>query len=309
MTKILITGGSGMVGRNVREHLSTNYHILTPTSKDLNLLESSATTAYLKEHRPNLIIHLAGVVGGIMDNIARPYDFLYLNTIMGLNLVNCAIESKTPRVLNISSSCVYPPLAPQPFGVDSILSGKVEPTNEGYALAKLIVQKACELSRKQQNHTDLKTLLPCNLYGPYDKFDSNRAHMIPAVIQRMDKAIMNNSKKIALWGNPETRREFMYVGDLAEAIESAIKSWEQLPITSNVGLQTDYSIKEYYEAVAKILKFKGSFDIDPDKPIGMKSKLIDSTAFMEATGWNAKTSLLDGISKTYKYYKDNAQQA
>jgi GDP-L-fucose synthase len=302
--KIFISGANGMVGKNLVDCFRDKHptiNLLLPNSKELNLLDYSATLKFLKKEKPDIIVHLAGRVGGIVDNMNRPYEYLYINSMLGLNLINAAFEVGVNKFLNISSSCIYPPLAKQPFEVDKILTGSFENTNEGYAIAKMLAIKACEYINSTNEAMHYKTIIPCNLYGPFDKFDEQKAHMIPAVMKRMHDATLNAKNEIALWGNPNVRREFMYARDLGDFILLVMNQIEKLPQNINVGLNKDFSILEYYQAIAKVVGYKGEIKIDSSKPIGMKSKLVNSDEAF-SFGWTPKHTLNEGIKKTFNYY-------
>lgn len=304
MLKILITGSNGMVGRNITEFSkSVNYVLLTPSSKELNLLDRVSVDNYIKQHSPNFVIHCAGIVGGIQANIAQPVKFLVDNTQMGINIIMAAYDAGITKFINMSSSCMYPRHAQNPLSEELILKGELEPTNEGYAIAKITSTRLCEYIHREDSNYQYKTIIPCNLYGKYDKFDPKHSHMIPAVIKKIADAKNEGKKTIDIWGDGEARREFMYVEDLADFVYYAIENFDQMPQNINVGLGHDYSINEYYKAIAKVIGFDGKFIHDLSKPIGMKQKLIDDTK-LKAFGWKHETSLDDGIEKTLNYYHE-----
>ena len=302
MQKILITGSNGMVGRNIVEfNKSKNYILLTPSSKKLNLLDRKAVDDYLKAYAPDIIIHCAGIVGGIQANIANPVKFLVENTQMGLNITMSAYEHGVQKFINMSSSCMYPRDAKNPLSEELILKGELEPTNEGYAIAKVASTRLCEYINRENSEFQYKTIIPCNLYGRYDKFDPKHSHMLPAVIKKIHEAKVSNQTTLDIWGNGEARREFMYAEDLADFTYFAIENFESMPQNINVGLGHDYTINEYYKAIAEVIGYQGEFVHDLSKPVGMKQKLIDDTK-LQSFGWKHKTSLKDGIQKTYEYY-------
>jgi len=179
--------------------------------------------------------------------------------------------------------------------------GELEPTNEGYAIAKITSTRLCEYINKEDSDFLYKTVIPCNLYGKYDKFDPKHSHMLPAVIQKIDEAKKNNQKTLDIWGDGTARREFMYAEDLADFVYYALDNFDEMPQNINVGLGHDYTINEYYEAISKVIGYQGDFLHDLSKPIGMKQKLIDDTKLKEF-GWKHKTSLNEGIEKIYEYY-------
>jgi len=305
--KILVTGGSGMVGRNVRDYaeLHREDEILTPSSSDLNLLNFESVERYLKHHQPDFIIHAAGVVGGIQANIDNPVKFLTDNTQMGQNIVLAARNQGIKRLLNLGSSCMYPKAAVNPLVEEQILTGSLEPTNEGYALAKILTAKLCTYcSDISDGELAYKTLIPCNLYGKYDKFDGLRSHMIPAAIFKIEQAKHNNSQSVEIWGDGTARREFMYAEDLADAIFFCIDNFDRMPTMLNVGLGFDFSINEYYEKITTLIGFEGKFNHDLTKPTGMKQKLV-SVNKIESLGWKAKHTLEEGLKRTYEYYLES----
>jgi len=302
MQKILITGSRGMVGKNISEYpKSKEYNILTPSSSELNLLDRSSIDEYIKINKPDIVIHCAGIVGGIQANMANPVKFLVENTQMGLNIIMSAFESEIKQFINMSSSCMYPRNAQNPLGEELILKGELEPTNEGYAIAKATSTRLCEYVNKENPKLQYKTVIPCNLYGKYDKFDPKHSHMLPAVIKKIHEAKQNKQNNLDIWGDGEARREFMYAEDLADFIYYSIDNFEKMPQNINVGLGHDYSINEYYKAICSVIGFNGEFEHDLTKPVGMKQKLIDDKKLQEF-GWKYKTSLEDGIKQTYEYY-------
>lgn len=300
--KILLTGGNGMVGKNILKMSQLYQHeFLSPSSQELNLIDANSVRNYLINNKPDMVIHAAGIVGGIQANMANPVKFLVDNMQMGLNIIMAAKEVGIRYFLNLSSSCMYPRDAVNPLAEELILKGELEPTNEGYALAKVASTRLCEYICKEDAQLIYKTVIPCNLYGEYDKFDPNHSHMIPAVIRKLDDAVKAEVDEIDIWGDGEARREFMYAEDLADFIFYAIKRFSDMPQNINVGLGTDYTINEYYQTIAKVVGFKGKFKHDLDKPVGMKQKLIDDTKLANF-GWSYKTSLEMGITKTFQHY-------
>ena len=303
--KILLTGSNGMVGKNILEHNTAhNYDFLTPSSKELNLLNYQDVKNYIAFNQPDFIIHSAGKVGGIQANIKEPVSFLIDNIDMGRNIIMAAKENNIKNLLNLASSCMYPRDAVNPLSENLILKGELEPTNEGYAIAKIMSTRLCEYIVKEDNSKNYKTVIPCNLYGKYDKFHPKNSHMIPAVMRKIHDANLSGANEINIWGDGSARREFMYVEDLSDFIFYAITKFDKMPQNINVGLGYDYSINDYYSEIAKVLDYKGSFSHDLTKPIGMKQKLINNTKQKEF-GWKHKTTLKEGLIKTYKYYLEN----
>ena len=301
--RILISGGSGMVGKNFLNHkLSSNYTLYAPSSKELNLLQYDAVEAYLKEIQPDLIIHAAGLVGGIQANIKNPVGFLVENLDMGKNLILAAKAAGVKSLINLASSCMYPREAENPLKEGLILQGELEPTNEGYALAKIVCTRLCEYISRTTPEYCYKTIIPCNLYGKYDKFDPKNSHMIPAVIRKIHEAVEAKENEVEIWGDGTARREFMYADELIAFIHYAINNLQRMPQNINVGLGYDYSINEYYETIAKVLGYNGRFVHDLSKPVGMKQKVVD-IAQLKDFGWQTNKTLEEGIKETFEYYK------
>jgi len=306
--KILLTGSRGMVGSNIAKHsYAQNHELLTPTSTELNLLDSASIQGYIDTHKPDMVIHAAGIVGGIQANMAEPVKFLVDNMQMGLNILMASKASRVKRFMNLSSSCMYPRDAHNPLSEDLILKGELEPTNEGYAIAKVASTRLCEYINREDNTYLYKTVIPCNLYGKYDKFDPEHSHMIPAVIRKINDAKNNNLKSIDIWGDGLARREFMYAADFADFVYYAIDNFEKMPQNINVGLGHDYTINNYYQKIAEVIGYQGRFTHDLSRPTGMQQKLIDNTRLKEF-GWKYKTTIEQGIQNAYEYFINEAEK-
>jgi len=304
---ILLTGGRGMVGRNILEHpVAEQFSFVAPTSSELDLRNFSKVEEYISAYSPDFVIHAAGLVGGIQANMARPVDFLIENMDLGRNVIIASRNAGVKSLLNISSSCMYPRNATNPLTEDTVLKGELEPTNEGYALAKIFAMRLCEYIRRENELLQYKTFIPCNLYGRFDKFDPKHSHLIPAIIHKVHMAKLNKQKTVEIWGDGAARREFMYAGDLADAVLKAIAGFDQTPYLMNIGLGFDYSVNEYYEVVAKVVGWDGQFTHDLTKPVGMKQKLV-SIERQKTWGWQATTTLEGGISKSYDFYLKSIQ--
>ena len=302
--KIFLTGGTGMVGSNIREHSESHkYTIFAPSSKEVDLTNYEQVNNYIAEVQPDIIIHSAGLVGGIQANIKNPVGFLIKNLQMGLNVILAAQQNNVRKLLNLASSCMYPRDMEIGLTEDMILKGELEPTNEGYALAKVVATRLCEYMNREDEKWQYKTAIPCNLYGKYDKFDPKHSHMVPAVIRKIYEAKENNINEVEIWGDGLSRREFMYAGDLADFVYYALDHFDKMPQNLNVGLGRDYTINEYYQVIAKVIGYEGTFTHDLSKPMGMKKKMIDNTQ-LTAFGWQPKTSLEDGIKQTLEYFKN-----
>jgi len=301
--RVLVTGGSGMVGSNLREALkSLGTEVIAPNQEELDLTRQDDVSSYIRKNQPDAVIHCAGLVGGIQANIARPYDFAMQNISMGSNIVNSCIESGVEKLFNLGSSCMYPKEGENPLKEEMILSGPLEPTNEGYAIAKIAVSRLCNYSNSQFG-TDFKTIIPCNLYGKYDDFDLKKAHLIPGVIHRMHVHNDSGEGPITIWGDGSARREFMYASDMADFVCFALSNYISVPEEINLGLGFDFTVKEYYEMIAEEIGYKGDFEFDLSRPTGMKQKLVD-TSKQEEMGWKPPTDTKEGIRKTYRFFMD-----
>jgi len=299
--KILLTGGSGMVGRNILALAElSNVEVIAPCRSEVDLLNLNQLSKFMRIHKPDVVVHCAGLVGGIQANISAPFDFCYQNLQIGTNVIQAAFESDVAKLINLGSSCMYPRDAHNPLSESSILTGRLEPTNEGYAIAKVTVAKLAEYISAQYG-VSYKTYIPCNLFGYWDKFDIDRSHMIPAVIRKINDAKTIGAKTVDIWGDGLARREFMFAEDLADFILYSLERFEFVPAAINIGQGYDISIKEYYDAIAGVIGYEGEFEFDLTKPAGMKQKLVNIDKQTEL-GWKPKTDMITGISKTYQFY-------
>jgi GDP-L-fucose synthase len=305
--KLFLTGGSGMVGRNVQDHAAAaNWQIIAPSSRELDLMNSAAVAEFIKSVQPDLIVHSAGKVGGIRANMAEPVAFLDRNITIGRNVIMGAYEAGVKQLINLGSTCIYPRAAANPLSEDLLLTGELEPTNEGYAIAKIFALRLCQYIRSEDPTFQYKTLIPCNLFGPYDKFDPQVSHLLPAIIQKVHDAQLAGDPTVEIWGDGLARREFMYSADLADVVFRAAGDIENIPDLMNVGVGQDHSINDYYATVARVIGWQGSFTHDLSKPTGMARKLSDISR-QTAWGWLPQTSLEDGITKTYQYYLETSK--
>ena len=305
--KVLITGAAGMLGKNILEDSRfSKFQLLTPDRAELNLFDFGAVVSYLAKTKPDVVIHAAGRVGGIQANLAQPVNFLIENIDVGRNVILASSQAKIKKLINLGSSCMYPRDAENPLGEELILSGALEPTNEGYALAKIISQRLCAYIKKEDPSFHYKTLIPSNLYGRYDKFDPSHSHLVPAIFRKLHQAKITGQASVEIWGDGTARREFMYCEDLVDCIYKCLnpKDFEAMPDLMNVGTGQDYSVNEYYRAVAQVVGYTGEFTHNRSKPVGMKQKLVRTTK-AESWGWQSQTSLEDGLKKTYQFFKEN----
>ena len=302
--KILVLGSTGFVGRNFIKSLDNKQKksFLFPKREELDLFNIESIKRYLNINEPDFAINFAGKVGGIISNSTRNYDFLIKNLYINMNLINSLKDYGLNNFLNVSSSCIYPIELDSKISESQVLSGYLEPTNEGYALAKVSALKACEFISKSWEKFNYKTLIPCNLYGPFDNFNEESSHMVPAVIKRIYNAKIKNKKDVCIWGDGKARREFMYVDDFVDFVMFSLNNFSDLPQNLNVGLGYDYSINEYYKIISSIIGYNGSFKHDLTKPNGIRRKLIDNS-ITESMGWNPKYTLETGLKKTIKYYE------
>lgn len=300
--KILVTGSSGMVGSAVLRVLNLQggkYEIFSPSHKELDLLDKEKTQEYMENLKPDAIVHAAAKVGGIQSNIDEQVQYILQNTYISSHVIEAALNAGVKNLLNLGSSCMYPKDRAL-LTEDLLLDGKLEPTNEGYALAKINAAMLCK-SISNQYKLNYKTLIPCNLYGPNDNFDLITSHMIPGVIHKIHNAKIDDAPEVAIWGDGTARREFMFVDDLADFILVALENIDQLADMTNIGLGYDHSINEYYQEIAKMIGYQGKFKHHLDKPVGMKQKLLDISR-AKKLGWQPKYTLQTGLKKTYENF-------
>ena len=301
MSKVLITGGTGMVGRSLIAHkCATAHEILAPGRSRLDLRDKEACNSLIADYQPDLIIHAAGRVGGIHANIANPVEFLVDNFDIGRNIVMAARAANVQRLINLGSSCMYPRDAKNPLTEDSLLTGPLEPTNEAYALAKSAVARLCEFISRTEGLC-YRTVIPCNLYGPYDKFDPNVSHLLAGIIYKIHHARARGHEDVEIWGDGSARREFLFSTDLADGIWHMAEKVDDMPCLVNLGSGRDHSVLDYYQSVADIIGWNGVYKFNLDRPVGVNHKLLDITRQI-MLGWSPSTSLPDGIALTYSYY-------
>ena len=314
---IYIAGHWGLVGSAILRNLEWKGYdnLLTKNHEDLDLTDQTKVKSFFDGEKPDYVILAAAKVGGIYANNTYPADFIYQNTMIEANVIQSAFENKVKRLLFLGSTCIYPKKIEQPMQEEALLSNKLEPTNEPYALSKILGIKLCE-SYNRQHGTDFRSVMPTNLYGINDNFDPDNSHVIPGLIQRFHKAKINNEKEVIVWGTGRAMREFLYVDDMAEAslfvmgIDKKIYDANTSPMTShiNVGSGKDITIKELAEMIGKVVGFEGKIHFDKSKPDGSPRKLIDVSRITNM-GWKNTTSLRTGLDKTYNWYKNNIHNA
>ncbi len=303
-SKIYIAGHRGMVGSAVWRALEKEGYtnLVGKTSKDLDLRDQTAVNNFISKEKPVAIIDAAAKVGGILANSENQYEFLLHNLQIQNNLLQAAHENNTQKFVFLGSSCIYPKLAPQPLREDYLLTGLLEPTNEGYAIAKIAGVKLCQAIRNQY-HKDFVSLMPTNLYGPFDNFDLHSSHVLPAMLRKFHEAKLNNNSPVELWGSGTPMREFLHVDDLAKAVVFAIEN--RLPEhLYNVGTGTDVTIKQLAETIQKEVGHKGNIVWDSTKPDGTPRKLLEVSK-LNKLGWKAEIDLKQGIESTYKWFLEN----
>ena len=311
--KIFIAGHNGMVGSSLFEYLKKKgfKKIITKSRKKLDLTNFYQVNKFIKNNKPDFVINCAGKVGGILANSKDPLNFLMVNIDIQLNLLRCCSENNIKFFINLGSSCIYPKLSRQPIKEDYLLDGKLEVTNEGYALAKIIGLKACEYHNLKSKNIYF-TLMPCNLYGPNDEFDLKKSHFLPALIKKFYKSKKNN--KVEIWGSGNARREVMYVEDLSNAIFFSMENIYQKKEKFykfikknhflNVGTGKDLSIKQYANIIKKIINPKAKIKFNRKYPDGTPRKLLNIKN-LESLGWRSKTNLYDGVNKTFSWAKQH----
>jgi GDP-L-fucose synthase len=305
-SKIMVFGGSGMVGsaiiRALKAHAYTN--IISIDKQECNLLEQAAVATLFDTEKPDYVFVAAARVGGIIANSTYPANFLYDNLMIQNNIIHNAYVHKVTKLLFLGSSCIYPKLAPQPLKEESLLTSSLEPTNEAYALAKICGLKMCEYYNKQYG-CNFISAMPTNLYGYGDNFHPENSHVIPGLMLRFHEAVTNGKKVVQCWGTGTPLREFLFVDDLADALIFMIENYNDSQFL-NLGSGKEITIKKLTELVAKITEFTGTIEWDTSKPDGTPRKVLEMSK-LHSLGWQHKTSLEEGLKKTYQWFLDNAQ--
>ncbi len=303
-TKIYIAGHKGMVGSAIKRLLLQNEfsNIIGFSSKELDLRNQDTVKKFFIDEKPKIVIDAAAMVGGILANNNYPYQFLMDNMLIQNNLIQAAHENNVDKFIFLGSSCIYPKLATQPIKEEYLLTSSLETTNEWYAIAKITGVKLCEAIRKQYNK-DFVSLMPTNLYGPFDNFDLNTSHVMPAMIRKFHEAKLKGNEPVELWGSGNPMREFLHVDDLATAVYFAIEN--KLPENLyNVGTGEDLTIRDLAITIQKIVGHEGKIIWDSSKPDGTPRKLMDISK-MHHLGWKHQIQLKEGIQETYNWFKNN----
>jgi len=296
--KVYVAGHRGMVGSAIARRLaSAGYtNLLTRTHAELDLTKQEAVTQFLEHEKPDYIFLAAAKVGGIHANNTCRAEFIYQNLMMEANLVHAAWQAGVQRLLFLGSSCIYPRDCPQPIKEEYLLTGPLEQTNEPYAIAKIAGIKLCE-NYNRQYETRYVSAMPTNLYGPNDNYDLDSSHVLPALIRKAHEAKVRGENELLVWGSGKPMREFLYVDDMADACVFLMESGISEGLF-NVGTGEDVTIRELAEMVMSVVGFKGEIVFDANKPDGTPRKLLNVDR-MRGLGWQAKTSLRDGIAKAY----------
>jgi GDP-L-fucose synthase len=303
-TRIFVAGHRGLVGSAIWRHFEAlgYQNLIGRTSAEVDLREARATAELFAETRPEVVINAAAVVGGIAANATRPADFLSDNLRIQLNLLDNAVGAGIQRFLFLGSSCIYPKFAQQPISEDALLTGLLEETNEGFAIAKLAGVKHVAAIRRQHGLPYI-CAMPTNLYGPGDNFSTVDSHVLPAMIRRFHEAARGGVEEVTCWGTGRPMREFLFVDDFAQACHFLLDSYDDdRPI--NVGTGKDLSIAELAVLIADIVGYRGEIRWNADKPDGMHRKVLDVRRLNDL-GWNATTSLVEGITTTYQWFVRN----
>lgn len=300
--KIWVVGHRGMVGQALLRVLEgRNCAVLTVDRGALDLRRQNDVESWLYQHRPDAILLAAATVGGIEANRSRPAEFLYDNLMIAANVIHAAAAVGTEKLLYLGSSCIYPRNTAQPIAESALMTGPLEISNEWYAIAKIAGVKLCQSYRRQYG-CDFISAMPCNLYGPGDRFDKIRSHVIPALILKIDEAVRLNSPSVVLWGTGSPLREFLHVDDLAKASLLLLENYSgEQPV--NIGSGDEISIKNLANSIAQICGFKGQFIFDPAMPDGTPRKILDSSA-IRAMGWAPEIGLADGLEDCISKFRD-----
>lgn len=311
MKKIYIAGHKGMVGSAItRNFIANGYtNIITADYPGLDLIRQEQVERFFEKNKPEIVIVAAAKVGGILANNTYRADFIYDNLMIEANIINAAYKYGTEKLVFLGSSCIYPKYAKQPMKETELLTGTLEYTNEPYAIAKIAGIKLCE-SYYLQHNLNFYSLMPTNLYGPFDNFNLQTSHVLPALIRKFHEAKIAKEKQVVVWGTGTPMREFLYVEDLAEAIRFVTENidakdiYEKGVTQLNVGTGKDITIKDLSELIKKVVGYQGEIVFDSSKPDGTPKKLLDVTE-INNLGWKHQTKLEDGITKSYKWFLEN----
>ena len=298
-SKIFLAGHNGMVGSSIYKHLKKNKYknIYIQNKKKLNLINQNQTVSFIKKLKPQFVIIAAARVGGILANNKYKANFIYENLMIQTNLIHASYLAGVKKLIFLGSSCIYPKFAKQPIKEDYLLSGKLEPTNDAYAIAKISGVKMCDAYNKQYGLNYI-CLMPTNLYGPNDNYDLNNSHFYPALISKIYNAKIKKKKSIEIWGNGNAKRELMYVDDLANACEYFLKKKTRHTLI-NIGSGDERTIKQYSKFIMKKLNINLRIVLNKKKPTGTPRKTLN-TNLARSYGWRSKINLNLGFDLTYQ---------
>lgn len=301
--KIYVAGHRGLVGSAIMRCLEQHGYenIVVRTHAELDLRNQEAVNRFFAEEKPDYVFLAAAKVGGIWANSQAPADFCYDNLMISANVIHAAYTYQVKKLLFLGSSCIYPKMAPQPIKEEHLLTGSLEPTNEGYALAKISGMQLCKFYRRQY-HCDFISAMPTNLYGINDNFDLTSSHVLPAMIRKFHEAKVQNKPEVVLWGTGKVLREFLYVDDLADALLHLMNHYSAESHV-NVGTGEDLSIHDLALLVKEVVGYDGRIVYDTSKPDGTPRKLLD-VSLLHSTGWHHQTSLREGIETVYHWFKN-----
>jgi len=305
--RTLLTGGNGMLAKSIARSWNEqgrSDELVIVTRRDADLTDARATRQMFDRIRPDRVIHTAARVGGIAANVADPTSFLMDNVLIDSSVLTSAREFGVDHFLYIGSSCMYPRDYRQPLVEDDILAAPLEPTNEGYAISKIMASRYCEYTSTQFG-LDYKVIIPSNLFGPDDDYSLNFGHLVAASIAKAHAAKVSGSATIDVWGDGTARREFTYVGDLAQWIATSIDDMPRWPNRMNVGFGEDHSVIEYYRDALEVVGYDCELVLDPSKPAGMHQKLMDSSVARKY-GWAPSTGIQQGMRLAYERFLETA---
>ena len=303
--KVLILGSNGLVGTSVKNVLERNPNIkelICATRNDADLFNFDETKELIENSKPDIMINAAAKVGGIYANNSKRTEFILENLKINVNILEASIPFSNMYIINLGSSCIYPLEADNPIKEESVMSGKLEPTNSPYAMAKLTAIEIGDALSNQYGHKVLN-LMPTNLYGPFDNFSENESHVIPGLIAKMHKAKEQKAKEFKIWGTGKPLREFLYVDDLSRAIEHLIFNKPEESLL-NIGSGIEITIYDLAKKIKEVVEFEGQLDFDSTKPDGNPRKLLDSST-INKLGWSPEVNLDNGLRLTYKWYLNN----
>lgn len=304
--RVWVAGHRGLVGSALMRRLEQeDCELITAGWDELELRDQDDVHHWVKDRKPDVTIIAAARVGGIAANMNAPADFIYDNLMIASNIIHEAYRNDTEKLLFLGSSCIYPKNAQNPITEESLLSGALEATNEPYAIAKIAGIKLCE-SYRIQHGCDFISAMPCNLYGPGDRFDKQKSHVIPALMMRAHEAKMTHQPELSVWGTGTPRREFLHADDLADGLIFLLQNYSEV-MHINIGAGEDISISDLADLVCDTVEYNGELVFDPSQPDGVQQKLIDSSRIRKA-GWSPQTSLKMGLKKTYAWYRQQLEE-